>query len=54
MEVLHVRVTMILLALLLTDAVHAADDSTLKNWFNDPFFQIADGVPTVRSRSVRC
>lgn len=39
------RVTMLLLALLFTDAVHAADDSTLKNWFDDLFFQIADGVP---------
>lgn len=40
-----IRMMPILLALLLTGTAHAADDSTLRNWFDDPFFQVSDGVP---------
>ncbi len=36
----------VVLALLTLGAAHAAENEVLKNWFNDPFFQIASGMPS--------
>ena len=40
-----IALALLLLSLMPVDVLRAAEDESLRNWFDDPFFQVRNGVP---------